>query len=181
MDESLISKFLIFLSKKSPDVFWIRSADYSQQIYISPAYKTIWQRDPEELYQHPEKWADYLYPEDFENMQTSTSKRNACILPEMEFHTEYRIIRPSGEIRYIKDHSFPIFDKDQIHIGFSGIARDVTDDVIMAQNLMKAKAAEAANRAKTEFLANMSHDVKTPMTGVVSVADLMMHTTGWCT
>ena len=35
-------------------------------------------------------------------------------------------------------------------------------------------AALAANRAKSEFLANMSHDIRTPMTGVLGMIDLVL-------
>ena len=182
MDKMLISKFLTFLSEKSPDVFWIRNADYSQQIYISPAYETIWQRDIKELYQYPEKWSDYLHADDLESMNENTLERGDSVSSDTEFYAEYRIVRPSGEVRFIKDHSFTIFDELGAHIGFAGIARDVTEEIKLKQSLVTSKEqSEAANRAKTEFLANMSHDVKTPMTGVVSVADLMAHNPNWCT
>jgi signal transduction histidine kinase len=41
--------------------------------------------------------------------------------------------------------------------------------------LEKAKeAAEAANRAKSEFLTNMSHEMRTPLTGVMGIIDLLL-------
>ncbi len=37
-------------------------------------------------------------------------------------------------------------------------------------------AAEAANRAKSEFLASMSHEIRSPMTAVVGMTDLLLET-----
>jgi two-component system, NarL family, sensor histidine kinase BarA len=36
------------------------------------------------------------------------------------------------------------------------------------------KAAQAANRAKSEFLANMGHELRTPITGILGMSDLLL-------
>lgn len=76
----------------------------------------------------------------------------------------------------------PLHDETGKVNGVLGVSLDITERKLAEKALVKAKEqAESANRAKTEFLANMSHDVKTPMVGIMGVADLMMHNPAWCT
>ena len=54
---------------------------------------------------------------------------------------------------------------------------DITQRKEADAALSKAmEAAEAANKAKSAFLANMSHEVRTPMNGVLGMAELLLQT-----
>jgi PAS domain S-box-containing protein len=71
----------------------------------------------------------------------------------------------------------PMRDAQGQVIGVLGITTDITYQKEVELALSAAKeAAEAANIAKTEFLANMSHDIRTPLSGVVGLSDLLEHT-----
>jgi PAS domain S-box-containing protein len=61
--------------------------------------------------------------------------------------------------------------------GISAVVRDMSYHQELQDALQKAKSvAETANQLKSDFIANMSHEVRTPLNGVVGMADLLRST-----
>lgn len=83
-----------------------------------------------------------------------------------------------------KDGSqFPVFlsasllkDRKGLVIGVLGNSRDITEQKQLAELDQARKTAEAANQAKSSFLAIMSHEIRSPMNGVIGMADLLSAT-----
>ncbi|MFP4260971.1 MAG: chemotaxis protein CheB [Opitutales bacterium] len=58
--------------------------------------------------------------------------------------------------------------------GLCGASIDITEQVDREAELEQAKeGAEAADRAKTRFLSSMSHDIRTPLTSIMSLAEIL--------
>jgi len=78
-----------------------------------------------------------------------------------------------GDITYMSFKS-PLRDADNNVVGIIGTSLDITNLKKFEKELTIAKEkAEAADHAKTEFIANMSHDIRTPLNGVIGVADIL--------
>lgn len=68
----------------------------------------------------------------------------------------------------------PLLNSKQKIIGMLGVSIDITERKEAEQALKIAKEdAEAANIAKTNFIANMSHDIRTPLTGVIGLSEML--------
>lgn len=70
------------------------------------------------------------------------------------------LVRHNGEIFHTLVSKVPITSENGSTIGVLGITIDIT----------KEKQAEIA---KTEFIANMSHDIRTPLTGVIGLSEIL--------
>jgi len=111
------------LANNIKEVFWVTDAVTDTDLYLSPAYESIWGRPPEMQYQNPQVFIDSILPEDRPAVLKTLEIQRAGKNTEME----YRIMRPDGTIRWIWDRAFPVFDNSGRVVSLTGIAADITE------------------------------------------------------
>src|SRR5205807_9369697 len=109
------------LSENIREVFWMSTPDFSSILYISPAYESVWGRTCESLYRAPRSFIDAIHPEDRARVVDVIERER-----QQGFETQYRVVRPDGSIRWIRDRGFPIKDESGRFYRVAGIAEDVT-------------------------------------------------------
>lgn len=118
-----------------------------------------------------EAWENGLHPDD---KADAVAAPTHALETNSKFDTEFRIITPAGETRYIKASAINKLDGNGQVSNMIGVNYDITERVKNELALTKAKVnAEAAMVAKDEFLASMSHEIRTPMNGVIGMLELM--------
>jgi PAS domain S-box-containing protein len=111
------------LANNIQEVFWIHDIAAQKITYISPAYERIWGRTCQSLYENPRNYIESILPEDRPAMLSTLEKQAQGAHTE----TEYRIQQPDGNIRWVWDRSFPIFDENGIPILTTGVVTDITE------------------------------------------------------
>ncbi|MHC4787076.1 MAG: PAS domain-containing protein, partial [Planctomycetota bacterium] len=111
------------LTENIREVFWMTNADGLEMIYVSPAYEEIWGRTCQSLYERPIEWAEAIHDEDRDSVKAAFFEGAAG----NGFDKEYRIVRPDGSIRWIRDRGFPIRNQTGEVQRIAGIAEDVSE------------------------------------------------------
>jgi diguanylate cyclase (GGDEF)-like protein/PAS domain S-box-containing protein len=111
------------LAENIHEVFWMMNAASTELIYVSPAYEKIWGQTCESIYSNPESWMLSIHPDDRAGAGETFRRQVRGEVLE----NEYRIVQPSGAIRWIRDRAFPIRDSVGNIVRLAGVAEDTTE------------------------------------------------------
>lgn len=118
-----------------------------------------------------EVWHDALHPAD---KVRAKAELEAAIQGGKSFDTQFRIIWPDGQERYIKASAIVLFDDKNQGQRMIGVNQDITQSKRSEETMRQAKlAAEEANQQKSAFLNVMSHELRTPLTVILGYLPLL--------
>jgi PAS domain S-box-containing protein len=105
-----------------PQVFWICDARRHSAIYVSSAFREITGLDPEMLKTRAHGWLDAVHPDDRKEL---IEARKAAA--SGNYDQTFRIVKPDGSIRWVRDRAFPVFDAKGDVYRIAGISEDITE------------------------------------------------------
>ncbi|AFY57090.1 PAS domain S-box [Rivularia sp. PCC 7116] len=102
--------------------FWVCSPDVTEYYYMSPGYEKIWGRTVASLIENPHSFLEAVHPDDVERVTQAAIGKEPWNMDE-----EYRVIRPDGTIRWVRDRTYPIYDDQGNIYRMAGTAEDITE------------------------------------------------------
>ncbi|GBO55398.1 two-component sensor histidine kinase [Pseudanabaena sp. lw0831] len=155
---------LRLIAENLEPLVWMYSHD-RKPIYMSPMFEKVWGIPIEQWYEDGAVCLNAVIPEDRERISIAFKK---VFLDGGNYDLEYRIVRPDGSLRIIRDQAFPIIDKNGQIYRVAGIAEDITERQQEQQRTIKTmeRLSEIG-----ELAATIVHEVRNPLTTVMMGLD----------
>ena len=172
LEEDLLENELRFreLAENIREVFWMVDAEENCVLYVSPAYEEIWGRSTNGLYGEPNNWIEAIHADDRERVGEAFFTKSSA----GEFDEEYRVVRPDGTERWVRDRGFPVADREGKVYRIAGIAEDITEQKRAEEDIKQtAEALARSNEDLQQFAYVASHDLQEPLRMVVSYMQLL--------
>ncbi len=147
------------------EVVWISDVEKNRVFYVSPAYDKIWGRSSAELYRHPRQWLEAIHPEDRERVAEAARTKQAG----GSYDETYRVVRPDGVIRWVRDRGYPVRDASGVAIRIVGTAEDVTEQKKMEEQFLPAQRLEAIGT----LASGVAHDLNNILAPMFMIAPLL--------
>ncbi|HMR65590.1 MAG TPA: PAS domain S-box protein [Anaerolineae bacterium] len=127
------------------EVIWTATLNGRTLLYANSALERVYGRPIADFLDNRDLWLEMVHPDD----RAAAAQSAHNLLEQSHTEATYRIVRPDGEVRWIRDRQYLIYDKtgQPQHIG--GIARDITAqkqteaDLAQNQQLLTAFFSQA--------------------------------------
>jgi PAS domain S-box-containing protein len=173
--EYLTNPVVYQLIEASNDGFWdwnVKTGD----VYFSRRWAEMLGYKQDEIKPHVSSWEKLVHPDDMDHVMKVLTKH---LSGETDFYeTEHRVRCKNGDWKWILDRGRVIErDQDNTPLRAAGSHTDINDKILHAQELsdLNTKLQNAVN-LRNQFLSIASHELKTPLTSLVLLVQMMKKT-----
>ncbi len=131
--------------------------------YISPQIESGSGFHKEDLVGKP--FSEFIHPEDLPWIMEQLQERLAGVMDP----SEYRLVAKTGEVRWVRSSSRPIYKEDRV-IGLRGVLTDIIEKKRLEAQLMQAQKMEAVGT----LAGGIAHDFNNLLMGIQGNASLML-------
>lgn len=107
------------------EVVWFQELGPDRIVYVNPAFETLYGQPATVLYENPRAWIDAIHPVDRPAVQ-SAFERWVASETSATLSAEYRIVRPDGTLRWVRDRAVKAGRTPTGALRISGTAEDIT-------------------------------------------------------
>ncbi len=147
------------------EVFWMTDVAGSQLLYISPGYEAIWGRPAADLVAAPHRWIETVQADDRARIARAAKEKRAT----GDYDETYRIVRPDGTHRWVRERAFPVRGVDGAVLRIVGVAEDVTERKNLEGQFLRAQRMEAIGT----LAGGVAHDLNNILAPVLMAASLL--------
>lgn len=139
----------------------------TNKVYFSPRFKALLGYADDEYANNFHTWFSCLHPEDTKATEQAI---NHHLEQREPYDILYRMKNKGGNYEWFRAKGQAVWNEQGKPYRMAGSISDVTELKMAMQQ------AEQASKAKSEFVATMSHEVRTPLNGVLGMAQLLAKT-----
>lgn len=118
-----------------------------------------------------EDWFDAIHPDDARNQEVIIQQ---VLEQDLRYDSEFRIVLPSGEIRWIKSFAKNFYDEKQKPVRMIGASWDITQLKETEENLRQNnEELLKTNNELDHFVYSTSHNLRAPLTSILGIIELL--------
>jgi PAS domain S-box-containing protein len=123
------------LAENIHEVFWIMDPSSGTYLYVSPAFRELWNLGTEAVRANPGIWFEPVETDDRDRLIGLKERQRKGEVVE----GEYRLRQPDGQIRWVWDRAFPVFGEDNQLERVVGIVKEITERKRTEEVLLRSR------------------------------------------
>lgn len=165
-------KRLQYLLSSSPAVIYTSSTKDFNFTFVSENITAITGYHAREITENSRLWMSRIHPEDLSYVLSALSH----VMQKTHYTLEYRFLHTDGIYRWLHDKGKLVRDQGGNPLEVVGYLADITEIKQLEQELKVALEKEKElNELKSRFVSMTSHEFRTPLSTILSSAELLEH------